>query len=77
MSDTIIFHKSSYSHLDCVEAAPLPDGSVELRDSKDPDGPRQTFTRREWIAFVAAVKEGEFDFGMNIADEKAVLAGMR
>ncbi|MFI0419398.1 DUF397 domain-containing protein [Spongiactinospora sp. 9N601] len=32
-----------------------------LRDSKNPDGPVLTFTPAEWEAFVAGVKDGEFD----------------
>ena len=32
-----------------------------MRDSKDPDGPVLAFTAAEWEAFVAGVKDGEFD----------------
>ena len=32
-----------------------------LRDSKDPKGPKLAFTTREWDAFIAGVKDGEFD----------------
>lgn len=59
------FRKSSYSHADCVEALARPDGFVQLRDSKHPDGPVHTFSRDEWVAFVAGVKDGEFDFGFD------------
>ncbi|NRQ31378.1 DUF397 domain-containing protein [Nonomuraea sp. NN258] len=45
----------------CVEVAPLPDGSVALRDSKDQDGPVLVFTPAEWAAFTAGVRDGEFD----------------
>lgn len=72
--DENFFRKSSYSHLDCVEAKPLPDGFVQLRDSKNPDGPTHTFTQREWVAFVAGVKEGEFDFGWDVAEAEDLLA---
>jgi hypothetical protein len=34
---------------------------VRVRDSKDPDGPVLKFTGPEWDAFVAGVKDGEFD----------------
>jgi hypothetical protein len=34
---------------------------VQVRDSKDRDGPALTFLRAEWTAFVAGVKLGEFD----------------
>jgi hypothetical protein len=50
------------SHGDCVEVGQLPEGSVTVRDTKDPD--RRTelvFTRDEWAAFVLGVKAGEFD----------------
>jgi hypothetical protein len=45
----------------CVEVAELPDGGVAVRDSKDPDGPKLTFTPAEWQAFIGGVKDGEFD----------------
>lgn len=32
-----------------------------MRDGKDPAGPQLAFTRAEWEAFVAGVKNGEFD----------------
>jgi Domain of unknown function (DUF397) len=30
---------------------------VAVRDSKDPDGPKLTFTLDEWAAFTATVKQ--------------------
>lgn len=45
---------------DCVEIAHT-DDSIQLRDSKDPDGPVLTFTADEWRAFLAGAKAGEFD----------------
>ena len=46
----------------CVEVGQLPDGSVAVRHSKEkPDGGVLLFTEREWTAFVAGVKAGEFD----------------
>lgn len=36
-------------------------GAVQVRDSKNPDGPVLTFTPAEWTAFVAGAKAGEFD----------------
>jgi hypothetical protein len=45
----------------CVEVAPLADGNVALRDSKEQDGPVLVFTPEEWVAFTAGVREGEFD----------------
>jgi len=45
----------------CVEVAALPDGSVGVRDSKDPGGGVLTFTRAEIGALLRGVRAGEFD----------------
>lgn len=45
---------------DCVEAR-LDNGNVQVRDSKDPSGPRLTFTTAEWEAFIGGVKDQEFE----------------
>jgi len=45
----------------CVQLAALPDGSVGVRDSKDPDGGLLAFTRAEITAFLAGARAGEFD----------------
>ena len=57
------WRKASYCNgaTACVEVAPLPDGGVALRDSKNPDGPVLVFTSAEWAAFVAGVQGTEFD----------------
>jgi hypothetical protein len=34
---------------------------VAVRDSKDHSGPVLVFTASEWRAFVAGVKDGQFD----------------
>jgi hypothetical protein len=34
---------------------------VSLRDSKDISRPTHTFTPQEWTAFLAGVRNGEFD----------------
>lgn len=44
----------------CVEVRFL-DDSVQVRDSKDPQGPVLTFTNREWTAFLEGVRFNEFD----------------
>lgn len=44
----------------CVEVAEL-SAAVAVRDSKHPAGPALVFTPAEWAAFVAGVKDGEFD----------------
>lgn len=43
----------------CVEVR-LAGDAVEVRDSKNPDGPRLLFTLREWHAFVGGAEGGEF-----------------
>lgn len=35
--------------------------AVDVRDSKDPDGPILTFGVEHWAAFVASAKLGQFD----------------
>jgi hypothetical protein len=62
------WRKSSYSNGSggsCVEIAVLTpsaaESSIAVRDSKDPHGPALTFTARQWSAFTAAIKAGEFD----------------
>jgi len=37
------------------------DHVITIRDAKHPDGPKLIFTPDEWHAFVAGVKDGEFD----------------
>ncbi|MDG4829164.1 DUF397 domain-containing protein [Solwaraspora sp. WMMD1047] len=56
--------RSADTGANCVEAGPLADGSgrVAVRHSKSPDAATIVYTRGEWEAFVAGVKDGEFDF---------------
>jgi hypothetical protein len=71
---SLAWRKSSHSGNGgtCVEIAVTEDTSVAahkaqadklylMRDSKDPQGPSLAFTEAEWDAFVAGVKDGEFD----------------
>ncbi|MDF5753375.1 DUF397 domain-containing protein [Spongiactinospora sp. TRM90649] len=72
-SRTHQWKKSSRSDTACVEVTAVDSGGSShdkaaegeqlflLRDSKNPDGPVLTFTPAEWHAFVAGVKDGEFD----------------
>ncbi|MFI6284707.1 DUF397 domain-containing protein [Streptomyces sp. NPDC051018] len=55
--------KSSHSNAtgNCVEMAGLPDGSVAIRNSRDPHGPALIYTRDEMAAFVAGARSGDFD----------------
>jgi Domain of unknown function (DUF397) len=57
------WRKSRHSANDagCVETAVLPHGGVAVRDSKDRGGPALVYTPREWRAFIAGVKDGEFE----------------
>jgi hypothetical protein len=45
----------------CVELAAMPDGSVAVRNSRQPEGPALVYTRAEVSAFLAGVRKGEFD----------------
>ena len=57
------WRKSSASNPsgNCVELAELPGGSVAVRNSRQPAGPALVYTRAEIAAFLAGVKNGEFD----------------
>lgn len=48
----------------CVEVGPLADGSgrVAVRHSHHPGAEVIVYTRAEWEAFTAGVRDGEFDF---------------
>jgi Domain of unknown function (DUF397) len=62
--DRLQWRKSSFSGGNggaCVEVAELRSGGRAVRDSKNPGGARLAFTADEWRAFVAGVKDGEFD----------------
>jgi hypothetical protein len=59
----IAFRKSTRSGPwtdNCVEVANR-DYGVQVRDSKDPQGPVLSFTHAEWDAFLAGARDGEFD----------------
>jgi hypothetical protein len=60
--DNLHWFKSSFSASgSCVEVAHLPGGGVAVRDSKDRGKAAHVYTRREWEAFLAGVRNGEFD----------------
>jgi Domain of unknown function (DUF397) len=44
----------------CVEVA-FVEGGVAVRDSKDRSGPMLVFGPHEWMAFIAATRNGEFE----------------
>ena len=57
------WQKSSYSGSggnECVEVS-FDRKSVHMRDSKNPDGPQLHLSRRAWLVFLDAVKDGRFD----------------
>jgi len=45
----------------CVELAALADGAVAVRNSREPNGAALVYTRAEMAAFLAGVRNGEFD----------------
>lgn len=56
------FKTSSFCSLgECVEIGRTPHGDFLVRDSKARDRAPLEFTVDEWAAFVAGVKNGEFD----------------
>ncbi len=62
----VTWRKSSRSNErdNCVEFA-FPDAPGSLvRDSKDPNGPALALTAEGHAAFIEAVAQGEFDFGL-------------
>ena len=44
----------------CVEVRLTETGDVQVRDSKDPNGPLLTFAPEQWDAFIAETKAGDF-----------------
>ena len=45
----------------CVSVAQDADGTILVRDTKDPEGAALRYFPHEWELFVTAVKDGEFD----------------
>jgi hypothetical protein len=58
----VTWRKSSYSnpHGNCVEWAELPVGLIAVRDSRDPVGAVQIYSRAAMASFVRAAKRDEF-----------------
>ena len=56
MSTPAAWLRASYcQNGECAEVA-IGDGTVLVRDSKDPDGPQLKFTRAEWQAFTSELQ---------------------
>jgi hypothetical protein len=56
------YRKSSFSgNGGCVEVCRLTNGNISLRDSKNPAKPAHQFNPTEWRAFLAGVRNAEFD----------------
>jgi predicted secreted Zn-dependent protease len=49
----------SYANSNCVEVRTLPDGHIQVRNSRFPDQQLPPFTQNEWEAFLAGVHAGE------------------
>jgi hypothetical protein len=57
-----VFRKSTHSNSGgCVAVAKYADGSVKVRDTKDPFSPTLSFTAHEWAMFLKGARDGEFD----------------
>lgn len=68
MISTRTYTKSSHSGMTgCVEVRLYPDGTIGVRDSKDRSKPSHIFTAHEWTAFIAGVRDGEFDLPAGVA----------
>ena len=62
MISTEAYTKSSHSGVgSCVEVHLLANGTIGVRDSKDLSQLPLVFTPPEWTAFLAGVRDGEFD----------------
>jgi hypothetical protein len=61
--DRVTWRKSRHSNPsgNCVEVAELLDGAIAIRNSRYPTGPALVCTRPEFAAFLAGVRDGEFD----------------
>jgi uncharacterized protein DUF397 len=57
---TSSFSGSGGASSGCVEVAPLPEGGMAVRDTKDRSRPAHRHTARAWQAFLTGIRAGEF-----------------
>lgn len=55
------FKLSSYTHKCCCVAVRIRGNMVDIRDTKNPNGPTISYNKKEWRAFLKGVKNNEFD----------------
>jgi hypothetical protein len=53
--------KRSMNNGNCAEVATLA-GVIAVRDSKEPQGPVLRYPINSWLSFLAAARQGNFDF---------------
>jgi hypothetical protein len=58
MNSTWTKPSRSFANGNCVEVRADPAGTVAVRDSKDRSGPVLSFSREQWDAFLAAIRDG-------------------
>jgi hypothetical protein len=63
--DDLAWRKSSFSgsggnSTGCIEVAPLPEGGIAIRDTKDRTRTAHRHSAPAWRAFLAGVRAGEF-----------------
>jgi Domain of unknown function (DUF397) len=66
--DGIAYRTSSFSGgTNCLQAGRLENGDIRVRDSWHPSAVI-TISGADWSAFVAGVKNDEFDFAIGVSD---------
>jgi hypothetical protein len=53
-------HSGSGDNINCIEVAFLSGNRIAVRDSKNPDNPKLTFTNHEWAHFLKEAAIGKF-----------------
>jgi hypothetical protein len=61
ITDVWVRSSRSGSQGNCVEVRRAEDGDIQVRDSKDPNGPVLSFTPTEWDTFITGTKTGNFN----------------